>query len=351
MRRLTAAFVALIACTATAGCATGFNYTHPLEPRHASDSAAASQTALAADTLRVVSFNIAYARHVDRAIELLTSESTLRDADVILLQEMDEDGTRRIAEAVDAEFIYYAAVRASRTGRDFGNAVLSRWPIVEDAKLILPHRAFLRHTQRIATAATIRFGSTLVRVYSVHLGTVIEIGGGARRDQLDAILDDAERYTHVAIGGDMNSHGVGALAAERGFAWPTRDGPRTTLIGRLDHIFLKGLVSPDSLASGTVLDVRDASDHRPVWTVALIPQTRIPPEQQAGEHDEDDHCCTASRPVRQPARCGAGGRTADQPRRSSRRAHRAAESGRADGGGYGDDVGNPGPAGHGQAPP
>jgi endonuclease/exonuclease/phosphatase family metal-dependent hydrolase len=39
----------------------------------------------------------------------------------------------------------------------------------------------------------------------------------------------------------------------------------------LDHIFLKGLASPDSAAAGTVLDVRRTSDHLPVWAVALLP--------------------------------------------------------------------------------
>jgi hypothetical protein len=36
------------------------------------------------------------------------------------------------------------------------------------------------------------------------------------------------------------------------------------------HIFLKGLVSPDSAAAGTVLEVGRTSDHRPVWAVAML---------------------------------------------------------------------------------
>lgn len=275
--------VALVAMIAVGGCRSGINYTDPLGPRHASAAPATSSVAMSAayavDTLRIVSFNIAYAREVDRAIALLNSEPALGGADIFLLQEMDEQGTRRIADALDAEFVYYAATRASRTGRDFGNAIVSRWPITDDAKLILPHRAFLRGTQRTATAATIHFGDTPVRVYSAHLGTIIEIGADARRDQLGAILDDAARYDHVVVGGDMNSEEIGLLAVAQGFAWATRDGPRTTLIGRLDHIFVRGLVAPDSVASGTVLDARGASDHRPVWAATLVPlATRIPPQ-------------------------------------------------------------------------
>ncbi|HEV7367265.1 MAG TPA: hypothetical protein VGN76_15575 [Gemmatimonadales bacterium] len=40
--------------------------------------------------------------------------------------------------------------------------------------------------------------------------------------------------------------------------------------GRLDHIFLRGLASPDTAAAGTVLVVGSASDHLPVWTIALL---------------------------------------------------------------------------------
>jgi endonuclease/exonuclease/phosphatase family metal-dependent hydrolase len=51
---------------------------------------------------------------------------------------------------------------------------------------------------------------------------------------------------------------------------PATHGPSTSNLGRLDHIFLKGLVSPDSAPAGTVLDVGRTSDHLPVWAVALL---------------------------------------------------------------------------------
>jgi endonuclease/exonuclease/phosphatase family metal-dependent hydrolase len=72
------------------------------------------------------------------------------------------------------------------------------------------------------------------------------------------------------IGGDMNDPGIGQIAREAGYAWPTQRGPNTTRLGRLDHIFVKGLGTPDSGAAGTVLNVRRASDHLPVWAVAVL---------------------------------------------------------------------------------
>lgn len=217
-----------------------------------------------------MSFNIEFAKRIDSAIALLRSDPELGAADVVLLQEMDAPGARRIAESLGMSFVYYPAIYHKRSKHDFGNAVLSRWPIIEDAKLILPHPSRYAGTHRTATAATIRFGRDTVRVYSTHLGTPLDVRGSRRREQLGAIIADAARFSRVVIGGDLNDHDVGRVAREMGYAWPTESGPKTNRLGRWDHIFLKGLASPDSNASGTVLDSYRISDHRPVWAIAIV---------------------------------------------------------------------------------
>lgn len=259
---------ALLALCLLAGCRAGWNYPGP-GPRYAAPPPAAAQR-LRGDTLRLVTFNIAYARRVEGAIRLLSSTPELRGADVLLLQEMDAPGTRRIAEALGMGYVYYPAIVHHRTEREFGNAVLSRWPIVEDAKVVLPHLSRYARTQRTATAATILVGGERVRVYSAHLGTVADVGPGARRDQLRAVLADAARHPRVVIGGDLNDAGVARVARDAGYAWPTERGPRTMRLGRVDHVLLKGLAIPDTAAAGTVVDTRGVSDHRPVWAVGLL---------------------------------------------------------------------------------
>jgi endonuclease/exonuclease/phosphatase family metal-dependent hydrolase len=254
-----------------AGCRTGRNYTTLEGPRYAGGSRPSGGGERAeTDTLRLASFNIEFALHVDSAIALLASDSVLRRADVLLLQEMNEEGTKRIATALGLGYVYYPAIFHFRTRRDVGNAVLSRWPIVDDKKIVLPHVSRFVRTQRTATAATLRVGRSFVRVYSTHLGTMGDLAPSARRDQLRAILADAEHYPRVVIGGDMNDAVVGRVARDRGYAWPTQHGPPTTRLGRLDHIFLKGLAVPDSAPAGTVLDVGGASDHLAVWAVGIL---------------------------------------------------------------------------------
>jgi len=214
----------------------------------------------------VVSFNVEFALQVDSAAKLLGGHPELRCADIFLVQEMDEPATHRLAETLGAAFVYYPAVFHHRYERDFGNAILSRWPIIEEEKLILPHVALATRTQRTATAATIQVGNDTIRAYSAHLGTMLEIGPGARRDQLLTILIDASRHDRVVLGGDMNSGGVGNVVAEAGFDWPTREGPATLGWGRRwDHIFAKGFTRPDSAYAGTLPDSGGASDHKPVW--------------------------------------------------------------------------------------
>jgi endonuclease/exonuclease/phosphatase family metal-dependent hydrolase len=261
----------LLVVGALPACRTGRNYESPTGPRYAGGPRV-DRAAGAADVarLRIVSFNIEFGAQVDSAIALLASDPALRAADVILLQEMDGEGTERVADALGLWYVYFPAIYHLRTRREFGNAVLSRWPIVEDRKILLPHTARFSRTRRTATAATLRVGVSLVRVYSTHLSTPTDVAPAGRRDQLRTILSDAARYPRVVIGGDMNDAAVGHVALEMGYAWPTRHGPDTSRLGRWDHIFLKGLVSPDSAAAGTVLEVRRSSDHRPVWAVGML---------------------------------------------------------------------------------
>src|SRR5688572_9573980 len=278
----------LIATILLAGCRTGRNYPDTEGPRHAGRPAPGRTVRpTRGDTVRIVSFNIAFGRRADSAIVLLKSNPALRGADVIRLQEMDAQSTRRVAHSLGFGYVYYPAIYSLRTQRDFGNAVLSRWPIVEDGKIVLPHVSRYARTQRIATAATIRIGKSNLRVYSTHLSTIFDVGEGARRDQLRAILADAKKYPRVVIGGDMNSNSVGRVARDMGYAWPTERGPHTTRGARWDHIFIKGLSIPSAAAAGTVRDARGASDHRPVWAIAIFGSDA--PRRRVSYSTQDDN--------------------------------------------------------------
>jgi endonuclease/exonuclease/phosphatase family metal-dependent hydrolase len=263
-----ARLIALGAIALALGCRTGRNYADPASPRYG--GTAPTSGVARGDTLHVVSFNIEFSQEVPRAIRVLQTSAQLRAADVILLQEMTAPAAKAVADSLRMSYVYYPAIYNRIARKDVGNAVLSRWPIIEDAKLILPARSRYAKTQRIATGATIRFGHRAIRVYSTHLGTPADLSHAGRTEQLDFIIRDAARYNHVILGGDMNSTEIGEVAVERGYAWPTREIPKSNDFGRLDHIFLKGLAIVP-LAAGTVRTPPNLSDHRPIWIRAVIP--------------------------------------------------------------------------------
>jgi endonuclease/exonuclease/phosphatase family metal-dependent hydrolase len=246
---------------------TARNYTDPDGPRYAGD---ARTVAADADTLRIVVFNVEYAYHVDRAIRLINWSNALRNPDILLLQEMDERGVKLIADSLGFGYVFFPATLHPVTGRDFGNAVLSRYPIEHDRKIILPFLARWRRTMRAAVGATIRVGRRRIRVYSIHISTFVGNGPTERRAQMSAVLADADSFPVVVMGGDFNSGSVPGLALERGFTWPTRGLGHTESLWSMDHILLKGIAIAGR-SVGVVQENGGASDHKPVWARIVLP--------------------------------------------------------------------------------
>ena len=260
------------------GCATAtLNYSDTSGPRYAGGEAGMVPL-VAPAALRVVTFNIEYAIAIDSAIGLLKHDPALRGADVLLLQEMDESGTRRIAEGLGMQYVYYPATVHPVVKHDFGNAILSRWPIVEDDKIILPHNGWWRKTERAAVAATLQVGNQRIRVYDVHFAMVTEQTPGHRQAQAEAVIADSRLgWDKVIVGGDLNDPALGQVFADSGFTWPTRSEMPTRHEWRFDHILLKGLALESAGSTGVVTDVRGASDHKAVWAVVSLG----PPEHLA----------------------------------------------------------------------
>jgi endonuclease/exonuclease/phosphatase family metal-dependent hydrolase len=259
--------LALFAATLQGCAAATVNYTDPAGPRYAAAGPSRSDEP---DTLKIVSFNVKFAEHVDSVIVLLREPGPLRDVDVLLLQEMDETGSRRIAEALGFSYVYYPSTLHPLTKRDFGNAIVSRYLIQDDRKIVMPHLARFRHTLRTAVGATIRVGRRSLRVYSVHIATMIANGPQARREQFAAVLADAEPYPMVVIGGDFNSPSVPDISLARGYTWPTRHLPHTESFWTMDHLLLKGVALSGAKAFGLVREIHGASDHKPVWARVVL---------------------------------------------------------------------------------
>ncbi|MEM7033078.1 MAG: endonuclease/exonuclease/phosphatase family protein [Chloroflexota bacterium] len=222
-------------------------------------------------TVTVVSYNIKYGQNIDQAIQELGETQSLANADIILLQEMDETATDQLAQARGYNFVYFPAAIHPIYQKNFGNAILSKWPIRDAEKLVLPHKSLTRSMNRQATKAIVSIGDTDILVYSVHAETAASVPR-FRWNQYQAIADDVkEEATHVIVGGDFNTITMGEVD-QLDTLFLRANLPRvSTDIGHtvnkfsvdmpMDHIFTRGF----SVTSAGKVSEATASDHLPIW--------------------------------------------------------------------------------------
>lgn len=257
-----------------AGCHPAINYLDPEGPKFSGNFAPGN--AVFSDTVKIVTFNIEFAKKIDLAILELSGVEELQNADIILLQEMDEQGSERIAQMLKYNFVYYPAIRYTRENRNFGNAILTRWPIGYTKKIILPFEAPGNKTRRIAVAAAIMVGKLEVLAYSLHTATIVQ-RESKRLAQVDSVARSIPPDAKLAIvGGDFNTvfedniteiediflkHGL--ARASKGSGPTNKPNP---LRQTLDHVFVRGM---RALSVGTFKDSQ-ASDHLPLWVKLKI---------------------------------------------------------------------------------
>jgi endonuclease/exonuclease/phosphatase family metal-dependent hydrolase len=251
------------------------NYTSPMAPEYTGSYAVESP---AFDgTIKVVSYNISFADNVDLAVQELSRFDDLQDSDIILLQEMDETGTQTIAQALSFNYVYYPASIHSRHHRNFGNAILSRWPIVEPERIVLPYVNPKDGQERVATRAIVKIGQIEILTYSVHTET-FWMGPRKRDAQVEYLIENiADFQPYVIVGGDFNTLTPASVSSlesrfvEAGMLRMSQASESTLAPPALglivDHIYARGLAVSQS---GVVEDAR-ASDHLPVWVQLTLP--------------------------------------------------------------------------------
>jgi endonuclease/exonuclease/phosphatase family metal-dependent hydrolase len=272
----------LAALVAAGGCTPVVNLPEPATPRFLGAYASLGTDTTSAP-IRIVTFNVKLSRRIDRAAEVLSGDS-LRGADILALEEMNDVGVDRIARALHLNYVYYPSFIHPTDHTYFGPAVLSRWPITRSWKLFLPHLARSRGQRRTATVAEVLVRGRTIRVYGVHLETPSGASEHSRDDQARTIITDAATFPGpVVIAGDMNGYAVGLLFQRAGYYWVTKRLERTISYFAWDHIFVRGLAPArtDGTSAGVVRRVHGASDHRPVWAV-VVPERDVSTSRTPG---------------------------------------------------------------------
>ncbi|MDZ7721440.1 MAG: endonuclease/exonuclease/phosphatase family protein [candidate division KSB1 bacterium] len=265
-------FVIICLFSSITSCSLSENYNDPETPLYSGDYR--TDSVLIPDTLKLVSFNIKYSRRPREALNLLNSYSQLKDAHVILLQEMQNKDVETISRNLNCQYIYYPATFHIVAGHDFGNAILSKFKLSDPEKIVLPHLNPVNKSIRIAVMGSAHVGSKRIRLVSLHLETPL-MRSNNKQDQVQAVLDEIQHQNQpIIIGGDFNTafknsaRMINSLMTRNGYTNVTRNSGYTmrgSLLPffkfKLDHIYSKHVYIHDS---GKVIDF-SASDHLPLW--------------------------------------------------------------------------------------
>ncbi len=231
--------------------------------------------------LTVVSLNAAKETDAAKILRELNANPAVRDADVLLFQEVAQAPDQRqcaaefLAAALDRHIVYSPAA----TGvTDQGLAILSRYPLRDKTVRALPaYDLVVRSRSRIALSVTVDAPSGPVRITNAHLDTRINAGDRVR--QLAAVLEENGFRGPRIVGGDFNTNDfywlgrvmplpfpgvqparVRSFMERHGFT--TLNGTHNThdLFQRLDWVFASGIRPRE-----TAVYPMQFSDHHAVW--------------------------------------------------------------------------------------
>jgi endonuclease/exonuclease/phosphatase family metal-dependent hydrolase len=224
-----------------------------------------------------MTYNIHHGRGMDGRLDLERLAAVIRDAgvDIVALQEVDvgvERSQRRdlVAELADLTGLRFTAFgkNIDFQGGDYGNAILSAWPVFDDRNTHLNDGSSER---RGAQELRIARGRDTLVVVNTHLDHSPD--PAARLAAIDQITREvlARHTTNCLImAGDFNdtpeSQAIQVVSAHLEDAWSAAgigDGytfPADHPSRRIDYIFHGAALHP---LEARVLPT-EASDHRPV---------------------------------------------------------------------------------------
>jgi endonuclease/exonuclease/phosphatase family metal-dependent hydrolase len=212
--------------------------------------------------------------------------------DVVLLQEVDR-GVRRsngdrqvdlLGDMLELRHRTWFPNVEVRGGGQYGNAILSRFPLTETSNIDLTippkkRRSVLhaRYRVRLARRDSRRFITRTVHVYNMHLG----LAGMERKLQLRRFLEShpfvgLHAETPIVVAGDFNdvwgTLGKKLLvpAGFRGIEHPIRTFPAYAPVRPLDCVFVRGNLQIAQVQRSRLEMAKKASDHLPLIVDLIV---------------------------------------------------------------------------------
>jgi endonuclease/exonuclease/phosphatase family metal-dependent hydrolase len=238
--------------------------------------------------VRVLTYNIHHAQGVDGVLDLERIAEAIEDsgAEVIGLQEVDRHWSERsewvdqpawLAERLDMHHVYAANLdldpaAPGQPRRQYGTAILSRYPITESRNTLLP--TCPGQEQRGLLQATIKVRDATLRFANTHL----TYNGAERKEQPAKVAELlAGSRRPIVLVGDLNAvptaPEITILTSHWNDTWPqVGEGPGCTSEAgsptrRIDYILHSQGIHPKSAEVLTTL----ASDHLPVLASLSVP--------------------------------------------------------------------------------
>ena len=234
--------------------------------------------------IRVLSYNIHRAIGVDRRFRPRRIVRVLahHDPDIALIQEVDEgvprsrrlDLARELADALGYAYVAVGHNVSLKEGR-YGNATLSRFPIVREHNLDLTIRRKKRRGCQYTRIAVPGYPREL-EVFNLHLG----LSAAEREKQVEVLAHSREMAlagddAPLLVGGDFNdwrsllrplmTERLGLIAAHhRRGRGPVRTYPSFSPQGGLDRIYYRGPLEVIQARRCRLNLSRVASDHLPI---------------------------------------------------------------------------------------
>jgi len=244
-----------------------------------------SQSVSAAEPVRVLSYNIHHAEGVDRKLDVERIAAVISAAkpDLVALQELDSSTSRtnnvdqatELARLTNMHVVFGPNIQFG--GGDYGNAVLSRYPIVRSKNHLLPNTNGGEQRGVLEVEVAIPGFNENVILFATHFD---------HRPDAAQRIDSAKFINAIAakrpkkkllLAGDLNARRDSEPLKELQQEWTiTNDKELPTIPVKepniqIDFVLMRngqGWLSTET----TVLDEADASDHRGVFAVIDVEQ-------------------------------------------------------------------------------
>ncbi|CEG26272.1 endonuclease/exonuclease/phosphatase family protein [Bacillus sp. B-jedd] len=166
-------------------------------------------------SVNFMSYNIHHGVGIDNILDLERIAGLIRDegADIVAIQEVDrhygarsdfEDQAKKLAELLGYHYVYAAnldldPLEEGAERRQYGTAVLSKYPIIQAENYLLPS---FGKEQRGLLEATVNVKGNHIRVYNTHLGLTVS-QRLAQVEEINKIV--SAKKTPAVLMGDLNA--------------------------------------------------------------------------------------------------------------------------------------------------